>query len=106
MQVCASLYCKQQGAKGWNPTLLPLDVMLLDCFVCGLCNENRQKRLSAKDLTFGKAYYDIAIQVESAIRQQQKVKALPHIHEEKPQPFGDQPALGPGLCRLQRGVRL
>lgn len=39
-----------------NPTMLPIDVMLRDRFVCGLRNEQVQQRLFAeKDLTFKKA---------------------------------------------------
>ncbi|XP_077564530.1 uncharacterized protein LOC144179991 [Haemaphysalis longicornis] len=64
----------QQGATDYNPTLLPLDVMLRDRFVCGLRDENLQQRLFAeKELTFTKAY-DFAIRAESAVQQQQKIK--------------------------------
>lgn len=64
----------QQGATDCNPTLLPLDVMLRDRFVCGLRDENLQQRLFAeKELTFTKAY-DFAIRAESAVQQQQKIK--------------------------------
>ncbi|KAK8774288.1 hypothetical protein V5799_011179 [Amblyomma americanum] len=65
----------QQGATGCNPTLLPLDVMLRDRFVCGLRDQNLQQRLFAeKDLTFSKAY-DFAIRAESAVQQQRQIKA-------------------------------
>ncbi|XP_077534700.1 uncharacterized protein LOC144146636 [Haemaphysalis longicornis] len=64
----------QQGATDYNPTLLPLDVMSRDRFVCGLRDENLQQRLFAeKELTFTKAY-DFAIRAESAVQQQQKIK--------------------------------
>ncbi|KAK8775628.1 hypothetical protein V5799_031024 [Amblyomma americanum] len=63
----------EQGATGCNPTLLLLDVMLRNRFVCGLRDQNLQQRLFAeKDLTFSKAY-DFPIRAESAVQQQRQI---------------------------------
>lgn len=49
-----------------NPTMLPLDVMLRDRFVCGIMDEHLQQRLFAEtNLTFKKAY-DMAVRTEGA----------------------------------------
>ncbi|XP_037565992.1 uncharacterized protein LOC119445783 [Dermacentor silvarum] len=65
-----------------NPTILPLEVMLRDRFVCGLRNEQVQQRLFAeKDLSFKKAF-DIALRAENAVEDQRNVKAeFKKIHE-------------------------
>ncbi|XP_037520686.1 uncharacterized protein LOC119397325 [Rhipicephalus sanguineus] len=65
-----------------NPTMLPLDVMLRDRFVCGLRNEQVQQRLfSEKDLTFKRAF-DIALRAENAVEDQKNVKTeFKEIHE-------------------------
>ncbi|XP_049267771.1 uncharacterized protein LOC125756851 [Rhipicephalus sanguineus] len=65
-----------------NPTMLPLDVMLRDRFVCGLRNEQVQQRLFAeKDLTFKRAF-DIALRAENAVEDQKNVKTeFKEIHE-------------------------
>ncbi|KAM7287649.1 uncharacterized protein ISCGN_031340 [Ixodes scapularis] len=58
-----------------NPTVLPLEVMLRDRFVCGLRSEQVQQRLFAeKDLTFQKAF-DFALRAENAAKDQKKVKS-------------------------------
>lgn len=55
-------------------TMLPLDVMLRDRFVCGLQDAYLQQRLFAEnDLTFQKAL-DISLRAESAKLQQQSIK--------------------------------
>lgn len=62
------------GILASNPTMLPLDVMLRDRFVCGVQDERIQQRLFAEQkLTFKQAY-DIAIRLESAVKQQQELK--------------------------------
>ncbi|XP_049528978.1 uncharacterized protein LOC125947746 [Dermacentor silvarum] len=65
-----------------NQTILPLEIMLRDRFVCGLRNEQVQQRLFAeKDLTFTKAF-DIALRAENAVEDQRNVKAeFKEIHE-------------------------
>lgn len=65
-----------------NPTMLPMDVMLRDRFVCGLRNEQVQQRLFAeKDLTFKKAF-DLALRAENAIEDQKRVKTeFKEFHE-------------------------
>lgn len=58
-----------------DPTMLPLDVMLRDRLVCGVQDERLQQRLFAeKKLTFKQAY-DMATRLESAVQQQQELKA-------------------------------
>lgn len=57
-----------------NTTMLPLDVMLRDRFVCGLRDAGLQQRLFAETgLTFSKAY-DIAQRAESAGHQQRDIR--------------------------------
>ncbi|XP_037521015.1 uncharacterized protein LOC119397663 [Rhipicephalus sanguineus] len=57
-----------------NTTMLPLDVMLRDRFVCGLRDEGLQQRLFAETgLTFSKAY-NIAQRAESAGHQQRDIR--------------------------------
>ncbi|XP_077520001.1 uncharacterized protein LOC144129806 [Amblyomma americanum] len=47
---------ERDTASSANTTMLPLDVMLRDRFVCGLSDESLQQRMFAeKDLTFNKA---------------------------------------------------
>ncbi|XP_077520040.1 uncharacterized protein LOC144129845 [Amblyomma americanum] len=64
---------ERDAASSANPTMLPLDVMLRDRFVCGLCDESLQQRMFAeKDLTFNKAY--ITVRAESAGHQQREIR--------------------------------
>lgn len=57
-----------------NPTMLPLEVMLRDRFVCGITDEHLQQRLFAEtNLTFQKAY-DMAVRTESAAQHQRDLK--------------------------------
>ncbi|KAK8788324.1 hypothetical protein V5799_021900, partial [Amblyomma americanum] len=65
---------ERDAASSANPTMLPLDVMLRDRFVCGLCDESLQQRMFAeKDLAFNKAY-DITVRAESAGHQQREIR--------------------------------
>ncbi|XP_077507188.1 uncharacterized protein LOC144116318 [Amblyomma americanum] len=65
---------ERDAASSANTTMLPLDVMLRDRFVCGLSDESLQQRMFAeKDLTFNKAY-DIAVRAESADHQQGQIR--------------------------------
>ncbi|KAM7312965.1 uncharacterized protein ISCGN_009869 [Ixodes scapularis] len=58
-----------------NPTLLPLEVMFRDRFVCGLRDEHLQQRLFAEvNLTFQKEH-DMALRSEIAAQHQKDLKA-------------------------------
>lgn len=57
-----------------NVTMLPMDIMLGDRFVCGLRDEHLKQRLFAeRDLTFLKAF-DIAARAENAKDHQWQIK--------------------------------
>lgn len=56
-----------------NATMLPLDVMLQESFMCGFRDAYIQQRLfTEQDLSFRMAY-DIALHAEDAVKQQQGV---------------------------------
>ncbi|KAK8784126.1 hypothetical protein V5799_009508, partial [Amblyomma americanum] len=78
---------ERDAASSANPTMLPLDVMLRDRFVCGLCDESLQQRMFAeKDLTFNKAY-DITVRAESAGHQQREIRRNTEpVHQTSNQP--------------------
>ncbi|XP_064469696.1 uncharacterized protein K02A2.6-like [Ornithodoros turicata] len=67
-----------------SSTMLPLDIMLRDRFVCGIKDSNLQQRLFAeRDLTFSKAL-DFALRAESAAAEQHGVKASQEeVHKVK-----------------------
>lgn len=55
-----------------NPTMLPLDVMLCNCFVCSLWNDQVQQWLFAEeDLMFEKAF-DLAVWAENTIKKPER----------------------------------
>ncbi|XP_075535002.1 uncharacterized protein LOC142570505 [Dermacentor variabilis] len=59
---------------GFGDEQLPLDIMMRDCFVCGLQNEAVQQRLLAEhDLTF-KVAYDMATTEEATAKQQRDIR--------------------------------
>ncbi|KAK8773285.1 hypothetical protein V5799_012182 [Amblyomma americanum] len=78
---------EREAASSANTTMLPLDVMLRDRFVCGLSDESLQQRMFAeKDLTFNKAY-DIAVRAESAGHQQREIRRNTEpVHQTSNQP--------------------
>ncbi|KAK8773502.1 hypothetical protein V5799_011964, partial [Amblyomma americanum] len=78
---------ERDAASSANTTMLPLDVMLRDRFVCGLSDESLQQRMFAeKDLTFNKAY-DIAVRAESAGHQQREIRRNTElVHQTSNQP--------------------
>lgn len=66
---------RSSAEQATNPTVLRLDVILRDRFVCCLRSEKVQQRLFAeKELTFIEAY-EFAIRAERAVQQQQKIKS-------------------------------
>ncbi|XP_050041482.1 uncharacterized protein [Dermacentor andersoni] len=59
---------------GFGDEQLPLDIMMRDCFICGLQNEAVQQRLLAEyDLTFNVAY-DKAATAEATAKQQRDIR--------------------------------
>lgn len=57
-----------------NYTMLPLDVMLRDRFVCGLGDAHIQQRLLAEEFWSFTTAYDIVLRAEGAAKHQQNLK--------------------------------
>lgn len=78
----ASSSTTEQGASSITPsTMLPLNVMLRDRFICGIKDANLQQRLLVeRDITFERAF-DIALAAESAASQQAQMKAPSQVPE-------------------------
>ncbi|XP_049272416.1 uncharacterized protein K02A2.6-like [Rhipicephalus sanguineus] len=85
-----------------NATMLPLDIMLGDRFVCGLRDDLLQQRLFAEsDPTFTKAY-DIAVRAESASQQQRDMRGtIEPVHHQR---LTEVITTSPQTCKFQAAM--